>query len=154
MERTMVIIKPDAVNRSLIGEMIGRFERKCLKVVGMKLVHLEPYVLKEHYSHHKDKEFYEELIEFMSSIPSVVMVLEGKDSVKVVRKMVGATNGREASAGTIRGDYSISNQANLVHASESIEAAKKEIGSFFKTEELYEYRKMNFEWIYTTKERE
>ncbi len=153
MERTLVIIKPDAVNRSLIGEITTRFERKGLKIAGLKMVQLQPYVLKEHYSHHKDKEFYNELISYMSSIPSIVLVLEGKEVVEVVRRMIGSTFGREAQPGTIRGDYSVSNQANLVHASENVEKANEEINRFFKSEELWDYNKMNFDWIYARKEK-
>lgn len=153
MEKTLVIIKPDAVNRSLAGEIMTRFEKKGLKISGMKMVQLNPYVLKEHYSHHKDKEFYEDLIAYMSSIPSIVVVLEGKEVVEVARRMIGSTFGREAQPGTIRGDYSVSNQANLVHASENVEKAKEEIERFFKKEELWEYSKMNFDWIYARKEK-
>ncbi len=153
MDRTLVIIKPDAVNRDLVGEIIHRFERKGLKIVALKMQLLKPYVLKEHYAQHKEKEFYGELIRYMSSIPCLLMVLEGKDVVSVVRKMVGSTFGREAEPGTIRGDYSVSNQANLVHASDSDEKAEEEIKRFFKEEELYQYNKMNFDWIYSRDEK-
>ncbi len=124
MERTLVIIKPDAINRDLAGEVIQRFEKKGLKIAGMKMAHLEACTLKEHYAHHKDKAFYEELINFMSSVPSILLVLEGKAACAVVRKMVGSTLGREAEPGTIRGDYSVSNQCNVVHASENVEIAE------------------------------
>jgi len=153
MRQTLVIIKPDAVNRCLVGEVIKRFENKGLKIKAMKMQMLKPYVLKEHYAHHKDKEFYEELIKYMTSIPSIVMVLEGKDAIKVVRKMIGSTQGREAEPGTIRGDYSVSNQSNIVHASENIEAAESEIKRFFSKEEIYTYQKMNFDWIYSRDEK-
>lgn len=151
-ERTMIILKPDAVNRALMGRLLARFEEKGLKVVGMKMEHLAPYKLKEHYAHHKDKGFYEELIKFMSSIPSVLIVLEGKEVVDVVRKMVGSTLGREAEPGTIRGDFSVSNQQNLVHASATVEEAKQEIERFFDEKELHNYKKMNFDWIYNQTE--
>jgi len=153
MEQTLVILKPDAVNRCLIGEVIKRFEQKGLQIKGMKMQMLQPYALKEHYAHHKDKGFYEELIKYMSSIPSILMVLEGKEAVGVVRQMVGSTQGREATPGTIRGDYSVSNQSNIVHASENNEAAEQEIGRFFSKEEIYDYRKMNFDWIYSRDEK-
>lgn len=153
LERTLVIIKPDAVNRSLVGEILTRFEKKGLKIVGMKMQHLQPYTLKEHYAQHKDKEFYNELISYMSSIPSMVLVLEGKEVVEVVRRMIGSTFGREAQPGTIRGDYSVSNQANLVHAAENVEKAVEEINRFFKPEELSDYNKMNFDWIYARTEK-
>lgn len=153
MQQTLVIIKPDSVNRDLIGRLIARFEEKGLKIAGMKMEHLKPYVLKEHYAHHEDKVFYGELIKFMSSIPCVLMVLEGKDAVGVVRKMIGSTSGREAEPGTIRGDFSVSNQQNLVHASATPEEAEKEVKRFFKESELYEYQKMNFDWIYNRNEK-
>jgi len=152
MERTLVIIKPDAINRSLVGEIISRFERKGLKMVAIKMEQLNPYKLKEHYAQHKDKEFFEELINYMSSIPCILIVLEGKEVVDVVRRMIGSTFGREALPGTIRGDFSISNQANLVHASENNEVAEQEIKRFFKQEELFNYQKMNFDWIYAKHE--
>lgn len=148
-----MIVKPDAINRCLAGEIIKRFEDKGLKIVAMKMIKLQPYVLKEHYAHHKDKAFFKELISYMSSIPSIAMVLEGKEAVKVVRKMVGLTQGREADPGTIRGDYSVSNQNNLVHAAESVERAEEEIKRFFDEGELYDYQKMNFDWIYSKDER-
>ena len=152
-ERTLVILKPDAVNRELAGKIISRFEEKGLKIIAMKMEHLKPYVLSEHYAHHKDKPFYQELMKYMSSIPCVLMVLEGKDSVKVVRKLTGITASRDAEPGTIRGDFSMSTQMNLVHASDSIETAKKEIARFFKDAELMKYEKMNFEWVYGSDER-
>lgn len=152
MQQTLVIVKPDAVNRCLVGEAIKRFERKGLQIKAMKMEMLQPYILKEHYAHHKNKGFYEELIGFMTSIPSVLMVLEGKEAIEVVRTMVGSTKGREAAPGTIRGDYSISNQSNIVHASDSEENAKQEIERFFKKEEIYDYKKMNFDWIYSKDE--
>ena len=152
MRQSLVIIKPDAVNRCLIGKVIQRFEEKGLQIKAMKMELLQPYALKEHYAHHKDKKFFEGLIKYMASIPSVLMIVEGKDAIKVVRKMVGSTQGREAEPGSIRGDYSISNQSNIVHASENDEAAKEEIERFFKKEEIYEYQKMNFDWIYSRDE--
>jgi len=154
LERTLVILKPDAVNRVLVGKIIERFEGKGLKIAAMKLKHLDSQTLKVHYSHHKGKPFFDGLVKFMSSIPSVIMVLEGKDAVEVVRKMVGATNGREALSGTIRGDLSMSAQSNLVHASATTEEAKKEIERFFSKNEIFEYRKMNFEVIYSDDEKE
>ena len=152
MRQTLVIIKPDAVNRCIVDKVIQRFEEKGLQIKAMKMELLQPYVLKEHYAHHKDKKFFEDLISYMASIPSELMIVKGKDAVKVVRKMVGSTQGREAEPGTIRGDYSVSNQSNIVHASENEEAAKEEIERFFKKEEIYEYKKMNFDWIYSSDE--
>lgn len=152
-ERTLVILKPDAVNRGLAGAIIGRFERKGLKIVAMKMEHLREAVLKEHYAHHKGRPFFAELIKFMSSIPSVLLVLEGNDAVMVVRKMCGATSGRQAEVGTIRGDYSMSIQVNTIHASESALEAAKEIKRFFSESEILEYKKMDFEWVYSFEEK-
>lgn len=147
-ERTLIIVKPDALNRDLAGEIISRFERKGLKIVAIKMEHLPVYKLKEHYAHLAEKAFFEELIKYMSSIPSLLMVLEGKEVCKVARKLVGGTYGREAEPGTLRGDYSVSNQMNLVHASETPEIADKEIKRFFAEKEIFEYNKTNFDWIY------
>ncbi|MFA5358159.1 MAG: nucleoside-diphosphate kinase [archaeon] len=153
MRRTLIIAKPDAINRCLLGKIISRFEDKGLKIVGLKMNHLNVYALREHYKHHKDKPFFEEMLDYMSSIPCVLMIVEGKDAVSVVRKIVGETCGREAAPGTIRGDYSMGTQTNLVHASESDEAAKEEIARFFKEEEIFDYNKMNFDWIYCRSEK-
>ncbi len=147
-ERTLIIVKPDALNRDLAGEIISRFEKKGLKIVAMKMEHLSIYKLKEHYAHLAEKAFFEELIKYMSSIPSILMVLEGKEACNVARKLVGGTYGREAEPGTLRGDFSVSNQMNLVHASETPEIAEKEIKSFFAENEIFEYNKTNFDWIY------
>ncbi len=154
MRRTLIIIKPDAINRSLAGEILNKFEDKGLKIIGLKMERLNVYQLKDHYAHLENKPFFKELVEFMSSIPSILMVVEGKDAVNVVRRLVGATNGRDALPGTIRGDYSMSTQTNLVHASETKEMAEKEIKRFFKEDELYEYDKMNFNWVYCSAEKE
>ncbi|MDD5163529.1 MAG: nucleoside-diphosphate kinase [Candidatus ainarchaeum sp.] len=154
MEKSLVIIKPDAVNRDLIGRILSRFEEKGLKIAAMKMETLQPYKLKDHYAHLKEKPFYEELIKYMSSIPSILIVVEGKQAIEVVRKMIGPTQGREAGPGTIRGDFSVSNQSNLIHASDSTETAQKEIERFFRPEEIHEYKKMNFDWIYSKGEKE
>ncbi|MFH1257234.1 MAG: nucleoside-diphosphate kinase [Candidatus Diapherotrites archaeon] len=152
MQRTLVIVKPDGVNRGLIGDITGIFERKGLKIVAMKMEKLKQSQLEKHYSQHSSKPFFKQLVGFMSSIPSVLLVLEGKEAVKVVRKMVGATNGREAEPNTIRGLYSMSTQSNLIHASESKEMADKEITLFFSDKELHEYQKMDCFWIYSPEE--
>ena len=152
-ERTLVILKPDAVNRDFIGKIIARFEDKGLRIAGLKMEHLKPYKLEEHYAHHKGKAFYDGLVKYMSSVPCVLLVLEGKEAVKVVRNLVGATQSRDALPGTIRGDFSVSTQFNLVHASDSVETAKKEIARFFKSEELFEYKKISFEWLYSEDEK-
>lgn len=152
MERTLVIIKPDAVNRDLAGRIIARFERKGLKVAGIRMEKLSREKLHEHYSHHKEKPFFPELVKFMSSAPCIFLVLEGRDAVEVVRRMCGATNGRNAEPGTIRGDFSVSTQANLVHASDSRETAEKEIKRFFREGELHNYGKAQEPWIYSEEE--
>lgn len=154
MERTLIIIKPDALQRNLMGEIIGRFERKGLKLVGMKMVQLEDVLLDEHYAHHKDKPFFDGLKNFMKSAPVVVMVWEGLEAIPAVRLIVGPTKGRAADAGSIRGDLGMSGQANLLHASDSPENAEAEIKRFFNDEELFEYTKGDWEWVYGEEERE
>jgi nucleoside-diphosphate kinase len=153
MERTLIIIKPDAINRGLIGEVIHRFERKGLKIVGMKMVHLSEKILEEHYSHLVSKPFFLSIKKFMRSAPSVLMVLEGRKVVDVVRKMAGVTEGTEALPGTIRGDFSLSLQNTIIHASDSVETAKKEIKRFFADSELFEYTKVDSEMIYSDSEK-
>ncbi len=153
MEQTLAIIKPDAVNRNLVGEIIHRFERKGLKVVGLKMQALKLELLHEHYSHHKDKPFFRELVKYMSSIPAILVILEGKEAVEVVRRMAGETSGRKAVPGTIRGDFSMSIQANIVHVSDSQKAAEEEIKRFFRKEEIYSYERADVEWLYSPDEK-
>ena len=132
MDRTLVICKPDAVERGLVGEIISRFERKGLHLVAVELRHLDEEVLSVHYEEHLDKPFYGDLVSFMSRSPVVVMVVEGpEDTFAVVRSMMGATNPRESAPGTIRGDYGLIVTENLVHGSDSPESAQREIGIFF-----------------------
>lgn len=131
MERTLILLKPDAVKRRLIGRIIGRFEDKGLRIAGMKLMQISPELAAKHYEAHQDKPFYAGLVKFMTSDPVVAMVLEGPHAVTVCRQMMGATFGFKADAGTIRGDFGISNQYNLVHGSDGPEAAEREIGLFF-----------------------
>lgn len=152
-ERTLIIIKPDALQRNLLGEIIRRFERKGLKITGMKMIQLEDLLLDDHYAHHKDKSFFESLKKFMKSSPVLVMVLSGFNAINAIRIIVGPTKGYEADAGSIRGDFSISGQANIVHASDSRESAQKEIERFFKPEELFDYQKVDFEFVYGEEER-
>ena len=140
LERTLIILKPDAVKRGLVGEIITRFERKGLKIIAMKMAQLDREILEKHYAEHKGKPFFESLVSFMGSGPVVLAVLEGFNAIAVVRKLVGATNGREAEPGTIRGDYSMSQQNNLVHASADSDVAKREIELFFKKDELLSYK--------------
>jgi len=147
MERTLIILKPDAIQRSLIGEIISRFERKGLKIAGMKMMQLDDLKLDEHYAHHKDKPFFGNLKNFMKSAPVLLMVLEGADVVKAVRIIVGSTSPIEADSGTIRGDLAMTNW-NLVHASDSFESSEKEIYRFFNEDELFDYHKGNWEMVY------
>ncbi|MDH8702538.1 nucleoside-diphosphate kinase [Dysgonomonadaceae bacterium PH5-43] len=139
MERTLVIYKPCTVKRRLLGEIITRFERKGLQLVGMKMVWLTDEILTEHYIHLKDKSFFQRVKDAMRVTPVVVACWEGLDAVAVVRNITGATNGRNAAAGTIRGDYSLSVQENIVHASDSVETAKLELERFFDKSELFDY---------------
>ncbi|MBI1969800.1 nucleoside-diphosphate kinase [Candidatus Woesearchaeota archaeon] len=153
MEYTFIIIKPDAVHRALAGEIVKRFEQKGLKIIGMKMQQLSDSLLDEHYAHHKGKPFFAKLKEYMRSIPVILVVLEGRNAVDVVREMCGVTDGSKAAAGTIRGDFSVSVQYNLVHASDSKETAEKEIKRFFKKEELFSYTRIDLEMLYAGDER-
>ncbi|MGZ4480081.1 MAG: nucleoside-diphosphate kinase [Nocardioidaceae bacterium] len=130
-ERTLVLVKPDAVRRGLVGEVLRRFERKGLAIVAMDLRAIDGEMADTHYAEHVERDFYPPLREFITSGPLVALVLEGDEAIAVVRALVGATDGRQAAAGTIRGDYSLSNRENLVHASDSAESAAREIANFF-----------------------
>ena len=148
IQRTLVLIKPDAVQRELVGEIMTRFERKGLKFVAMKLVHLDETILAEHYSHHVDKPFYKGVVDFMMETPVVAVVFEGNDVIAEVRKILGATNPREADAGTFRADLSMDVAGNIVHASDSPENANEEIKRFFKEDELFSYTKLTDPYIF------
>lgn len=152
MEKTLVIFKPSAVVRGLVGEVLSRFEKKGLQIVGMKMMQLDEAILREHYSHLVEKPFFPLILGSMMASPVIVMCLEGKDAIKVVRLMTGATNGREALPGTVRGDYCMSNQANIVHASSSPEDAEAEIKRFFKPEEIMDYTPFNLKFLYAEDE--
>ncbi len=154
MERTLLLLKPDAIQRKLIGKIITRFEKKGLRIIGIKMLKLSKENAKEHYSHLLDKPFYPGLEEFMTNHPIIAMVVEGQECVEVVRKMVGVTNARKAESGTIRGDYSLSTGRNTIHASDSPETAKKEVARFFSEDELFEYKLAVFEYLYAEDERE
>lgn len=147
-EQTLILIKPDAIQRNLLGEIIGRFERKGLKIVGMKMMQLEDALLEAHYAHIKDKPFFVGIKNFMKSSPVVVMALSGINAVSSVRIIVGPTKGYEADAGSIRGDLSLSIQSNVVHASDSAENAREEVKRFFADEEIFDYAKQDFASIY------
>ena len=153
MERTLIIIKPDALQRGLVGKVMTYFENKGLTLVGSKMMQLDDDLLNEHYAHLIDKPFFKGIADFMKSAPVVVQCWEGRDIVEVVRKLCGVTNAREAEPGTIRGDLSMSVQSNMIHASDSIETAEKEVPRFFKEEELFAYDKKNYEYIYAPDEK-
>jgi nucleoside-diphosphate kinase len=153
MERTLVLIKPDAMQRGLIGEIMHRFERKGLKLIGLKMYTLNDELIDEWYGHHKGKSFFSDLKTYMQWTPIVAIVWEGLDAITTVRKIVGITKGREADTGSIRGDFGMSGQQNLIHASDSAEAAKKEIGLIFAEEELFSYVSASECLIYGQEER-
>ncbi|HEY6542317.1 MAG TPA: nucleoside-diphosphate kinase [Ktedonobacteraceae bacterium] len=153
MERTLVLIKPDAMQRNLVGELIQRFERKGLKLVGIKMMALPDELLDEHYSHLAGRDFFAEIKTFMRSTPIVACCWEGVDCVNTVRIMCGITKAREAAPGTIRGDLAMSVQANLVHASDSLETAEVEIPRFFNADELFEYEDVLNPFIYNSREK-
>lgn len=154
MERTLVIIKPDAVNRGLTGKIISRFEKKGLEIIAMKMKRLVDEELEEHYAHHKNKPFFKDLVAFMKHSPSILMVLEGTRAVDAVRFLVGSTYGIEASPGTIRGDYSMSRSNTIVHASDSVENAEIEIKRFFAEGEITDYKRIDWAEVYAVDERE
>jgi nucleoside-diphosphate kinase len=148
MERTLIILKPDAVQRGLSGEIITRFERKGLQIVGMKLMQIPRSLAETHYEPHKGKPFYEGLVKFMTSSPVVVLALKGKDAINIARKMMGKTFGSQAEPGTIRGDFGVSNSFNLIHGSDSPESATRELGLFFKGDELLDWSPAMQAWVY------
>lgn len=153
MEQTIVLIKPDALQRGLIGEIMHRFERKGLKLKGLKMVLLTDEILDEWYAHHKEKSFFGDLKKFMMWTPIVAMVWEGVGAVAAVRKIVGTTKGREAEGGSIRGDFGMSGSQNLVHASDAVESAQKEISLIFSKDELFEYQSATECLIYSNGEK-
>lgn len=148
MERTLIILKPDAVQRGLIGEIITRFEKKGLQIVGMKMMVIPQSTAETHYAPHKEKPFYPGLVRFMTSGPVLVMALRGVNAITIARNLMGATFGSKAAPGTIRGDYGVSNAYNLIHGSDSPEAAEKELNLFFKKEELLDWTPTIQSWVY------
>lgn len=153
MERTLVLIKPDGVQRGLVGEIISRFERKGLKMAGCKMMRLDEAVLREHYAHIADKPFFPGVSNFMKSSPVLAMCWEGLECVEAVRLITGVTKGRMADAGTIRGDLAMSVSCNVIHTSDTVENAVKEVARFFNPDELHEYFKSEFEHVYNEEER-
>ncbi len=152
MEQTLVIIKPSAVERGLIGEIITRFQRKGLNIAGLKMMQLGEDILREHYAHLVNRPFFPWILASMMATPVIVVCIKGTDAVNVVRMMTGATNGRNAVPGTIRGDFSVSSQENIIHASDSVENAEIEIKRFFKPEEIFDYTSRSIEFIYAPDE--
>lgn len=148
MERTFLAIKPDAVQRGLIGEVISRLERKGFKLAGMKFMLVTPELAKKHYGEHEGKPFFNGLIDYITSAPIVAMVWEGKEVVSAMRKIMGATNPAASDVGTIRGDLGIDLGRNVIHGSDSTESAQREISLFFKPEELVEWTRTTDSWIY------
>jgi nucleoside-diphosphate kinase len=146
MERTLILLKPDCVQRRLIGAIISRFENKGLNVIAMKMLQVTPELSKQHYAEHVEKPFYPTLEAFITGAPVVAMILEGLESIRVVRDILGATSGLKAAAGTIRGDFSSSRQMNLVHASDGPEAAAREIELYFDANEICEYEPTLTPW--------
>jgi len=148
-EKTLIIMKPDAIQRSLFGEILQRFERKGLKIIGVKMTKISDVLIEEHYSHLTEKPFFNTLKSYMQSSPVVLIALAGVNAISATRLIVGPTKGYEADAGSIRGDYSLSGQSNLVHASDSPESAEKEIKRFFEESELFDYQKPDYKLIYS-----
>ena len=146
-ERTLVLVKPDGVQRLLVGRLLGRFEERGLKLVGLKLVHADRALAERHYAVHRGKPFYEGLLDFITSGPLVALALEGPNAILAVRTMVGATRPHEAAAGSIRGDFAVETAQNLVHASDSPETAAAELALWFKPGELLDYSREIDRWV-------
>ena len=147
MERTLILCKPDCVERRLVGRVLGRFEDKGFNIIAMKMLRVSPELAKQHYAEHVEKPFYPGLEKFITGAPVVAAVIEGLEAIGVVREMLGATNGLKAAAGTIRGDLSSSRQMNLVHASDSSESASREIALYFTADELCAYEPTLTPWM-------
>jgi nucleoside-diphosphate kinase len=147
MERTLILLKPDCVQRRLAGEILGRFERKGLRLAAMKLIQADKALAEKHYDVHKERPFFPSLVQFLTSGPTVALVLEGPNAVAVARNLIGATDGAKAAPGTIRGDLALSVQNNLVHGSDSAENAQKEIALWFAESELTAYKPVDAAWV-------
>lgn len=148
MEKTFLMVKPDGVQRQLIGEIVARFERKGLQLIGAKLMTIPVEMAEQHYGEHKGKPFFNDLVNFITSGPVFAMVWQGENVVEIARQMIGKTNPKEALPGTIRGDYGVFLSKNVIHGADSVESAKREIDLFFKKEELVAYDKLMNKWIY------
>jgi nucleoside-diphosphate kinase len=148
MEKSLVLIKPDAIQRGLAGEIIYRLEKRGLKIVAMKMVHMDKNLAQRHYAIHKEKAFFDDLVSFITSSPLIAIVFQGKNAVEIIRQMMGETDPAKALSGTIRGDFGIDIGHNLVHGSDSLENASKEIDLFFSAEEIFSYDRELDTWIY------
>ncbi|ARJ40191.1 nucleoside-diphosphate kinase [Sporosarcina sp. P21c] len=147
MERTFLMVKPDGVQRNLVGEIVGRFEDKGYQLVGGKLMNISQELAEQHYGEHKERPFFGELVDFITSGPVFAMVWEGENVISTARLMMGATNPKESAPGTIRGDFAVTVGKNIIHGSDSTESASREINLFFKEEELVTYDKTVNNWI-------
>lgn len=147
-ETTLIIMKPDAIQRALVGQIVHRFERKGLKIIGMKMIGLEDALLEAHYAHIKDRPFFAGIKNFMKASPVIVLALSGINAVSATRLIVGPTKAYEGDAGSIRGDFSLSTQSNIVHASDSVENGKTEVARFFEEKELFTYKRQDFDYVY------
>ena len=147
MEKTFLMVKPDGVQRNVIGEIVARFEKKGYHLVGAKLMQIPTELAEEHYGEHKERPFFGELVDFITSGPVFAMVWEGENVILTARQMMGATNPKDAAPGTIRGDFAVTVGKNMIHGSDSAESAEREIGLFFKEEELVSYEKTMNNWV-------
>ena len=148
MERTLILVKPDAMQRGLVGEIISRLERRGLRIAAMRLFHMETSAARKHYAEHEGKSFYEGLIEYITASPIVAAVFEGTGAVDLVRNTIGATNPANADGGTIRGDLGVETGRNLIHGSDSLESAAREIALFFEDDQLYSYTRDVDTWVF------
>ncbi|MED0715858.1 nucleoside-diphosphate kinase [Aeribacillus composti] len=148
MEKTFLMVKPDGVQRQLIGQIVSRFEQKGLKLIGAKLMKISEELAQQHYGEHKEKPFFNELVQFITSGPVFAMVWEGENAIEIARQLMGKTNPKDALSGTIRGDFGLTVGKNVIHGSDSPESAEREIQLFFKAEELVEYDREIDAWIY------
>ena len=148
MQQSYVMVKPDGVQRNLVGEVISRMEKRGLKILALKMYTIPKETARAHYAEHEGKPFFQSLLDFITSGPSVSMVVQGRNAVSVIRTMVGATNPSEAAAGTVRGDFGLDTGRNIVHASDSTESAKREISIHFSESDISEYSRIDEQWLY------
>lgn len=148
MEKSFVMMKPDAVSRRLMGKILTRFEEKGLQIIAIKMIHIDENLAKEHYGEHVKKPFFNDLVSYITSSPSLAMIIKGDNAISLIRKMVGATNPKESDLGTIRGDFAIDMGRNAIHASDSSKSAEKEMNLFFDDTEICDYSIIDNSWIY------